>query len=60
MNCIDVYFIIDGGVYLVVIYYKFGDYIFYLYKIINYGKIWELIMNGIDFNYYIRVIWVDK
>lgn len=59
MNCIDVYFFQKGGVYLVVIYYKFGDYQLYFYKIMDYGKIWMKIVNGIVLNYYICVLWVD-
>lgn len=59
INSVDLDFFIKGGVYIVGMCYKLGDYMFYLYCIKDYGKIWKLIIKGIDGEYFICVVWVD-
>ena len=60
INSIDVSPFTDGTAYVAATSYKFGDYTPYLYKTSNYGENWELITNGINSNYYTRVIRSDK
>ena len=60
INSIDVSPFKDGTAYVAATSYKFGDYTPYLYKTSNYGETWELITNGINSNYYTRVIRSDK
>ena len=60
INSIDVSPFTDGTAYVAATSYKFGDYTPYLYKTSNYGETWELITNGINSNYYTRVIRSDK
>ena len=59
INSIDVSPFKDGTAYVAATSYKFGDYTPYLYKTSNYGETWELITNGINSNYYTRVIRSD-
>ena len=60
INSIDVSPFKDGTAYIAATSYKFGDYTPYLYKTSNYGETWEVITNGINSNYYTRVIRSDK
>ena len=60
INSIDVSPFKDGTAYVAATSYKFGDYTPYLYKTSNYGETWELITNGINSNYYTRVLRSDK
>ena len=60
INSIDTSPFNKGTAYVAATSYKFGDYKPYLYKTINYGETWELITNGIDPDFYTRVIRSDK
>ena len=60
INSIDVSPFKKGKAYVVATSYKFGDYTPYLYKTEDYGKNWDLITNGINPNYYTRVVRSDK
>lgn len=48
-----------GGAYVAATLYKSGDYRPYLYKTKNYGQTWTKITNGIDNQYFTRVIRAD-
>jgi len=60
INSIDISTFQNGKAYVAATSYKFGDYTPYLYKTEDYGETWSLITNGIDKNYYTRVIRADK
>ena len=60
INSIDISTFQNGKAYVAATSYKFGDYRPYLYKTEDYGETWSLITNGIDKNYYTRVIRADK
>ena len=60
INSIDPSPFKKGKAYVAATSYKFGDYTPYLYKTEDYGKSWDLITNGINPNYYTRVIRSDK
>ena len=49
----------DGVVYVAATAYKLGDYKPYLYKVSNYGKSWELIVNGLPNDDFTRVVRCD-
>jgi len=48
-----------GGAYIAGTRYKLGDYQPYLYKTMDYGKSWQLIVNGIKKEHFTRVIRAD-
>ena len=60
INSIDTSPFKKGKAYIAATSYKFGDYTPYLYKTEDYGKSWSLITDGINSNYYTRVIRSDK
>ena len=60
INSIDISTFQNGKAYVAATSYKFGDYTPYLYKTEDYGETWSLITNGINKNYYTRVIRADK
>ena len=60
INSIDPSPFKKGKAYIAATSYKFGDYTPYLYKTEDYGKTWSLITDGINSNYYTRVIRSDK
>ena len=60
INSIDISPFKKGKVYIAATSYKFGDYTPYLYKTEDYGKTWDLITNGINKDYYTRVVRTDK
>lgn len=60
INSIDLSPFQKGKAYVAATSYKFGDYTPYLYKTEDYGATWTLITNGIDENYYTRVLRADK
>ena len=60
INSIDISTFQNGKAYVAATSYKFGDYTPYLYKTEDYGETWSLITNGINENYYTRVIRADK
>ena len=60
INSIDPSPFKKGKAYVAATSYKFGDYTPYLYKTEDYGKSWSLITDGINSNYYSRVIRSDK
>ena len=60
INSIDPSTFKKGKAYVAATSYKFGDYTPYLYKTEDYGKSWSLITDGINSNYFTRVIRSDK
>ncbi|MFN3192591.1 MAG: WD40/YVTN/BNR-like repeat-containing protein [Aureliella sp.] len=48
-----------GGLYLAATSYKSDDFKPYLYKTMDYGKSWELIVDGIDRKHFTRVVRAD-
>lgn len=59
INSVDVDLYNLGGVYVVGICYKLGDYMFYFYYLGDYGVIWRFIIKGIDLQYFMCVLCVD-
>jgi len=59
INCIEVDPFIKGGAYIVGTKYKSGDYKPYIYKTENYGKSWELLVNGIGHEDFTRALRAD-
>ena len=59
INSIDPSPFHEGTVYVAATAYKFGDYTPYLYKTVDYGENWKLITNGIQDDFYTRVIRTD-
>jgi photosystem II stability/assembly factor-like uncharacterized protein len=59
INCIEVDPFTNGGAYIVGTKYKSGDYAPYIYKTENYGKSWELIVNGIGEESFTRALRAD-
>lgn len=59
INCIEVDPFNKGGAYIVGTKYKSGDYKPYIYKTENYGKSWNLIVNGIGNEDFTRVLRAD-
>jgi photosystem II stability/assembly factor-like uncharacterized protein len=59
INCIEVDPFTKGGAYIVGTKYKTGDYQPYIYKTENYGKSWELIVNGIEDEAFTRALRAD-
>ncbi|EAQ42479.1 glycosyl hydrolase [Polaribacter sp. MED152] len=59
INCIEVDPFTKGGAYIVGTKYKSGDYKPYIYKTENYGKSWELIVNGIGNEDFTRALRAD-
>ena len=59
INCIEVDPFTKGGAYIVGTKYKSGDYKPYIYKTENYGKSWELIVNGIENESFTRALRAD-
>ncbi|MDF9797322.1 photosystem II stability/assembly factor-like uncharacterized protein [Catalinimonas alkaloidigena] len=49
----------EGGAYVAGTRYKLGDFQPYLYKTKDYGKSWELIVNGIESEHFTRVVRAD-
>ena len=60
INSIDPSPFVKGKAYVAATSYKFGDYTPYLYKTEDYGKSWTLITDGINSDYYTRVVRSDK
>jgi len=58
-NSIDPDPFTPGGAYVAGTRYKIGDYEPYLYRTKDYGKTWELIVNGIDASHFTRVVRAD-
>ena len=59
INCIEVDPFNKGGAYIVGTKYKSGDYKPYIYKTENYGKSWNLIVNGIGNEDFTRALRAD-
>jgi photosystem II stability/assembly factor-like uncharacterized protein len=59
INCIEVDPFTKGGAYIVGTKYKSGDYKPYIYKTENYGKSWELLVNGIEEESFTRALRAD-
>ncbi|MHB0754783.1 WD40/YVTN/BNR-like repeat-containing protein [Polaribacter sp. M15] len=59
INCIEIDPFTKGGAYIVGTKYKSGDYKPYIYKTENYGKTWELIINGIANEDFTRALRAD-
>ena len=59
INCIEIDPFTKGGAYIVGTKYKSGDYKPYIYKTENYGKSWELIVNGIANEDFTRALRAD-
>lgn len=59
INCIEVDPFTKGGAYIVGTKYKSGDYKPYIYKTENYGKSWELLVNGIGNEDFTRALRAD-
>lgn len=59
INCIEVDPFTKGGAYIVGTKYKSGDYAPYIYKTENYGKSWELLVNGIGNEDFTRALRAD-
>ncbi len=59
INSIDIDPFTKGGAYLAGTRYKLGDYRPYLYHTKDYGKTWELIVNGIPDDHFTRVLRAD-
>lgn len=60
INSIDPSPFVKGKAYVAATSYKFGDYTPYIYKTDDYGKSWTLITDGINSDYYTRVVRSDK
>ncbi|MCY4204190.1 MAG: glycosyl hydrolase [Bacteroidetes bacterium] len=50
----------EGAAYFAGTRYKLDDFSPYIYKTINYGMDWELIVNGIDSQHFARAIQTDQ
>jgi len=59
INCIEVSPFDKGSAYIVGTKYKSGDYNPYIYKTDNYGKSWDLIVNGIEGESFTRALRAD-
>lgn len=59
INCIEIDPFTKGGAYIVGTKYKSGDYKPYIYKTENYGKSWELLVNGIGNEDFTRALRAD-
>jgi photosystem II stability/assembly factor-like uncharacterized protein len=59
INCIEIDPFTKGGAYIVGTKYKSGDYAPYIYKTENYGKSWNLIVNGIGEESFTRALRAD-
>ena len=59
INCIEIDPFTKGGAYIVGTKYKSGDYRPYIYKTENYGKSWDLIVNGIESESFTRALRAD-
>ena len=59
INSIEVNPFKKGSVYIVGTRYKLGDYKPYIYKTDNYGKSWELLVNGIGSEDFTRTMRTD-
>ncbi|WP_405563090.1 WD40/YVTN/BNR-like repeat-containing protein [Polaribacter sp. Asnod6-C07] len=59
INCIEIDPFTKGGAYIVGTKYKSGDYSPYIYKTENYGKSWDLIVNGIANEDFTRALRAD-
>ncbi|SDT91108.1 Sortilin, neurotensin receptor 3 [Polaribacter sp. Hel1_33_78] len=59
INCIEIDPFTKGGAYIVGTKYKSGDYKPYIYKTENYGKSWELIVEGISDEDFTRALRAD-
>ena len=59
INSIEADPFVKGGAYIAGTRYKLGDFTPYLYKTKDYGKTWTKITNGIDNNYFTRVVRAD-
>jgi photosystem II stability/assembly factor-like uncharacterized protein len=59
INCIEIDPFTKGGAYVVGTKYKSGDYAPYIYKTENYGKSWDLIVNGIGEESFTRALRAD-
>jgi photosystem II stability/assembly factor-like uncharacterized protein len=59
INCIEVSPFDKGSAYIVGTKYKSGDYKPYIYKTDNYGKSWDLIVNGIEEESFTRALRTD-
>jgi len=59
INCIEVSPFDKGSAYIVGTKYKSGDYKPYIYKTENYGKSWNLIVDGIEEESFTRALRAD-
>ncbi len=59
INCIEINPFVKGGAYIVGTKYKSGDYKPYIYKTVNYGRSWKLIVNGIENEDFTRALRAD-
>ncbi|WP_339884398.1 WD40/YVTN/BNR-like repeat-containing protein [Polaribacter vadi] len=59
INCIEVSPFDKGSAYIVGTKYKSGDYKPYIYKTENYGKSWDLIVDGIEEESFTRALRAD-
>lgn len=59
INCIEVSPFDKGSAYIVGTKYKSGDYKPYIYKTDNYGKSWDLIVDGIEEESFTRALRAD-
>ncbi|WP_026775832.1 glycosyl hydrolase [Polaribacter sp. Hel_I_88] len=59
INCIEVSPFDKGSAYIVGTKYKSGDYKPYIYKTDNYGKSWDLIVEGIEGESFTRALRAD-
>ncbi|AOW18348.1 glycosyl hydrolase [Polaribacter vadi] len=59
INCIEVSPFDKGSAYIVGTKYKSGDYRPYIYKTENYGKSWDLIVDGIEEESFTRALRAD-
>jgi photosystem II stability/assembly factor-like uncharacterized protein len=59
INCIEVNPFDKGSAYIVGTKYKSGDYKPYIYKTDNYGKSWDLIVDGIEGESFTRALRAD-
>jgi photosystem II stability/assembly factor-like uncharacterized protein len=60
INSIEIDPFNKGGLYVAATSYKMGDYKPYIYHTKDYGKNWELIVNGIGEEHFTRVIRADR
>lgn len=59
MNSVEVNPFVKGGAYIAATSYKFGDYMPYIYKTLDYGKTWTVMTKGIPKDEFVRVVRAD-